>query len=175
MPLHTKHTPTDLPQSPLSNALFDVFPHGSVNYMCSDVFFPFFFLFFQKLSRDQTLRVRVWQKRPAGTPKRTCWLDPARMTPTCLSHSMILLPVVTTHSASLKVRSHCLFLLFVWFLDIWKNLWLDVFRWHVRSWILLGIYLFASCPLPSPSSSLSDSHFLTMVSNVGCFLPLKRL
>lgn len=51
MPLHTKHTPTDLPQSPLSNALFDVFPHGSVNYMCSDVFFPFFFVFSEALQR----------------------------------------------------------------------------------------------------------------------------
>lgn len=36
MSLHTKHTPTDLPQSPLSNALFDVFPHILVSDMCSD-------------------------------------------------------------------------------------------------------------------------------------------
>lgn len=93
-------TPTDVPQSPVRYPLFDVLPHILVSYMHSD---NLIFLF-QKLSRDQTLRVRVWQKRPAGTPKRICWLDPVRMTPTSLSRSMILWPAVTTHSALPKVR-----------------------------------------------------------------------
>lgn len=94
---HTRHTPTDLPHFPVRYPLFDFF------FFCV-TFQLLWFSVFQKRSRNQTLRVRVWQKRLAGTPKRTCWLDPVRMTPTSSLHSTILWPVVTTLWALPKVR-----------------------------------------------------------------------
>lgn len=78
------------------------FPRIPVHFhMCLNVLFSHF----QKLSRDRTLRVKVWPKRPAGTRKRTCWPDLAKMTPTCLWRCTTLWPVVTTHWALRKVRA----------------------------------------------------------------------
>lgn len=79
--------------------VFSFTPLYTASVLTGSTFSPFR----QKLFRNRTSRVRVWRKRPGGTPKRTCWPDPARMTATCLWHSTILWPVATTHSASLKV------------------------------------------------------------------------
>lgn len=70
-----------------------------------DVLCLFPFIFPQKLSTGHSAWTQQrWRKRCAGAPKKTCW-GRRRATLTSLLHFMTLLPVGTTHSASLKVNN----------------------------------------------------------------------